>query len=95
MSEVADFGMRGVQDRRERIIGDIFAELARAELKHPGWPEDPFIGLAIITEELGETAQAIIEARYRNAPQERVYEEAVQVAAMALRFLFNLQKGGA
>jgi len=75
---------------RERVVEDVFAELRRAETTHPSWPTDPFVGVAVITEELGETAQAIIDARYKGASRDRIYDEAVQVAAMALRFLLNM-----
>lgn len=70
-------------------IRDVLAEVERAEAKHPEWPGDPFVGIAIITEEVGEAAQAIIDAQYHNGDPEHIRDEIVQVACTAIRFLKN------
>ena len=71
---------------------DVFAELRRAEEKHPRWPDDPFRALAIITEEVGELAQAIMQRQYEGGSCSLVEDEATQVAAMGLRFFKNLTR---
>jgi hypothetical protein len=75
--------------KNEQVIGAVFDELRRAEELHPGWPENVFEQMAIIGEEFGEMQQAAIDFKYHRGRQRRLYEEAVQVAAMSLRFLFN------
>jgi len=35
------------------------ANMLRAKVIHPNWPEDPFRALSVISEELGELAMAI------------------------------------
>ena len=74
---------------KEQIISDVFDELRRAEEKHPGWPENIFEQLAIVGEEFGEVQQAALQAKWEQGKPERIYEEAVQMAAMSLRFLLE------
>lgn len=57
------------------------AELARAREKFPS----SRCSLAALTEEVGELAQAVLKHAVGKWPRERVLEEAVQVAAMAMR----------
>lgn len=71
----------------ERIIEDIFAELRRAELKFPSFPDDPVHAAAVLCEEAGETLQASLDFYYGRGSLEDMRKEAVQTAAMALRFL--------
>lgn len=73
------------------VLDDVFEEIRRAEGKFPGWPEDVVHEAAIVAEEAGELMKASLDFYYHRWPTpERVYDEAVQTAAMALRFLFNL-----
>ena len=81
-----------MSDERELVIEYIFDELRRAEEKHPCWPENIFEQLAIVGEEFGELQQAVLQAKYENKSHEYVKEEGVQLAAMALRFLFNMKE---
>lgn len=76
---------------RERVIQDVFTELSRAEAKFPGFPTDPVHAAAIVVEEAGELQQAALEHTYEGGELEQVRNEAVQTAAMALRFLFNFK----
>ena len=83
--------------KNEQVIDDIFKELKKAEEKHPGWPADFFEGHAIISEEVGELAQAIIDHKYKGQglclySLNRIREEAIQVAAMGIRFLLNFER---
>lgn len=72
----------------ENPFTPILAELEAAESKHPGWPSDPFHGVAIIGEELGEwQAELLQESPDRDAAK----NEFKQMAAMAVRFVTHLQ----
>jgi hypothetical protein len=77
-------------DYCENDIQEVFAELLRAEELHPGWPDNLFEQIAIIGEELGELQQAALQAKYEGKPADHIRTEAIQLAAMSLRFLFNL-----
>ncbi len=77
------------------LVGLVFAELYRAEEKFPGFPADPVHAIAIVAEELGELTRAVLRWTYEGGGLEGgggVGQEAVQTAAMALRFLFNLDR---
>lgn len=58
------------------FLANVEEELARAVAKFP----QPNASLAALTEEVGELAKAMMEE-----PRDRVWKEAVQVAAMAAR----------
>lgn len=64
-------------------------ELSAAKAKFPTWPIDPIHALAILGEEFGELTKAVVEATYEpwKANSEDVLKEAVQTAAMAIRFI--------
>jgi hypothetical protein len=62
--------------RTNDFFDEVRAELARARAKFPGGP----LTTIALMEEVGELAKATIEES-----QERVYDEAVQVAVMAIR----------
>lgn len=76
----------------EDIITKIFAELHRAEKKFPGFPTDSIHAASILTEESGELQKACNEWVYENGDFKEIEKEAIQTAAMGLRFLFNLTK---
>lgn len=61
----------------------IQAEYNKAKNKHPEFPENPAEALCIITEELGELAQAINDKEEKT----RLIEEAAHVAVTAIRFI--------
>ena len=68
------------------------AEVTKAVAKFPTWPTDPIHAAAVLNEEVGELNKAVLQAVYephKSGPQD-VRDEAVQVAAMALRFLASL-----
>ena len=46
---------------------------------------DPFIWMTILTEEVGELAQAILKAKFEKGAIERIATEAIQVATLALK----------
>lgn len=66
------------------FIEDLKKEYARAVNKFP----KGFDLIPALMEECGELAQALLDQKYKSTPQacsENVYEEAVQVAAVAMR----------
>ncbi len=79
-------------DRISAIVGEVLAELIRATDKFPTWPTDPLHAVAVLGEESGELTRAVMQAVYephKGGPSE-VREEAIQTAAMAIRFLLSM-----
>ena len=77
----------------QSILAEVAHTLFQAEAKHPGWPDDPFHALAIIGEEFGELQQACLQHTYEGRGSiEDVDGEALQTAAMAVRFLLALRR---
>jgi NTP pyrophosphatase (non-canonical NTP hydrolase) len=75
------------------VLDDIANEVVSATSKFPTWPDDPFHALAVIGEEFGELSKAIVQSTYepeKCVAIEDVREEAIQLAAMAVRFLMSL-----
>lgn len=76
------------------IIEEILTELNRARAKFPTWPDDPIHAAAVLLEESGE----LMKACYQKEPDGHylqlieVRNEAVQTAAMAIRFLVSLDR---
>ena len=71
-------------------IEAILLELERAETKFPAWPSDMIHAAAIVGEESGELIRAALQCYYEGGGVVEAKKEAVQVGAMALRFLKNL-----
>lgn len=67
-------------------------ELTAACMKFPTWPSDPLHALAVLGEEFGELTKAVLQAVYEphKSNPAHVRAEAIQTAAMALRFLVGL-----
>lgn len=68
---------------------EIYVELARAIRKFPAF-NSAHEGYAIILEELDELWEVVKENQATPGRSDRLRKEAVQVAAMALRFLRDL-----
>jgi NTP pyrophosphatase (non-canonical NTP hydrolase) len=66
-------------------------ELERAESKFPVFPADPIHAAAILQEEAGELIRAALQFTYEGGSFDAMKNEAVQVGAMALRFLVNIE----
>lgn len=77
-----------------QVLDLVMQELRRAEEKHPGWPDDPIHGAAIVGEEAGELIQAALDHIYDGKRPWSMAVEAAQVAAMGIRFLLNLDLEG-
>lgn len=73
-------------------ISMVIDELNRATAKFPTWPTDPLHALAILGEEFGELNKAVLQLTYEphKSSQADVLMEAIQTAAMALRFIAGL-----
>lgn len=71
-----------------RAVKEAGAELSRAMGKHPPM-RGPHEGYAVILEELDELWE---EIKMQNIDQEAMRKEALQVAAMALRFVADVCK---
>ena len=68
-------------DKLEKMFADIRQEIEDTRQKFPGNHHK----LAVLSEEVGELAQAMLQHEYDGQPAINVYREAVQVAAMAIR----------
>ena len=76
--------------KTDAIIGDVLAELLRAETKSPDWPADLIHQVAIMQEESGEAIRAALNHVYHGEPLDDVRGELIQTAAMCLRCLKNM-----
>lgn len=76
------------------LIGGVISEVGRAATKFPTWPTDPQHALNVLGEEFGELTKAVVQATYEPEKNERdaVRKEAIQTAAMAIRFLLSLDR---
>jgi len=72
----------------ESVINAVYSELSRALAKFPEWPTDPLHALAVLGEEFGELTKDVLQMTYEpgKTNAENVRKEAIQTAAMALRF---------
>lgn len=70
----------------------ILAELERAQSKFPTWPTDPLHAVAVLGEEFGELTKSVLQLTYEphKTSKDEVRTEAIQTAAMALRFVQSM-----
>lgn len=78
--------------KMDNIFDDVAEELGNAIGKFPKYPNDPLHALAILGEEYGELNQAVLQYTYEphKTSKENIRMEAIQTAAMAIRFLISL-----
>ena len=80
------------------VLQVIEAELESAKTRYPWWPTDVIHAGAIVAEEAGELTQATLDHGYAHLNHNgadtvaRMRKEAIQTAAMAIRFLENIDK---
>ena len=74
-------------DPVEEIFSQVAAEVLRAEELWPEWPTDAIHAAAIVAEESGELVQAALQHRYEGKSRKAMRTEAIQTAAMCIRFL--------
>lgn len=67
-------------------------EVERATKKFPTWPTDPIHANGVLGEEFGELSKAVLQATYEphKSGHDEVALEAIQTAAMAIRFIMSL-----
>ena len=68
------------------VYAEIAAELVRAREKHPGKQNSPHEGWAVLQEEADELWDEV----KGNGSRRHMREEAIQIAAMAVRFIEDL-----
>lgn len=75
-------------------VAIVLGELRRAMAKFPTWPTDPLHAVGVLNEEVGELNKELLQLTYEphKVTRESVHTEAVQSAAMALRFLASLAR---
>lgn len=73
---------------------DVLRELGRATAKFPTWPTDPLHAIAVIGEEFGELTKDALQLTYEphKTSTDNLRSEAIQTAAMALRFAISLDR---
>ena len=76
----------------DETFSAIAAEVGRATTKFPTWPTDPLHALAVLGEEFGELTKEVLQLVYEphKTNRDEVRKEALQTAAMAVRFLMSL-----
>lgn len=76
------------------IFKEIETELGKAVTKFPTWPTDPIHAAGVVGEESGELVKSVLEYTYEphKTSLDEVRSEAIQTAAMAIRFLMSLDK---
>jgi hypothetical protein len=77
---------------KEILIGQITAELVRAEMMFPVYPTDVIHAAAIVAEEAGELVRAANNVYHYDSVEHRenLLGEAIQVTASGLRFLMEI-----
>lgn len=77
-----------------QIMSEIQEELRRATTKFPTWPTRALDAVGVIGEEFGEVQKEVLQLTYEphKSTPESVRKEAVQLAAMSIRFLMSLDK---
>jgi hypothetical protein len=82
-----------------QIFREVVDELKKAKRKFPQWPVHIVARAAIVGEEAGELIRASLHHKYesKNAEQESEWmkemeKEAIQCAAMCIRFIESLRK---
>ena len=78
----------------KQVIDLVVDEVEKATEKFPTWPTDPIHAFAVLGEEHGELNKAILQAVYEpdKSTPKNVKDEAIQTAAMAIRFLMSLDE---
>lgn len=92
--------IKKLQEDRDRLyrkavaLEEVFHEVERATAKFPTWPTDPLHALAVLGEEFGELTKSVVEHIYEpeKSSDADVRKEAIQTAAMAVRFLMSLNR---
>lgn len=78
----------------KQVLEDVMVELQKASTKFPTWPTDPLHAFAVLGEEHGELNKAVLQLVYEphKTSHGEVRSEAIQTAAMAIRFILSLDQ---
>ena len=79
--------MTKILNTQERVISEVLAERGRQDHKWGEQNHEDFIWLAILTEEVGEAAQASLHDRFGGRAQGTLRKELIQLAAVAVGWL--------
>jgi NTP pyrophosphatase (non-canonical NTP hydrolase) len=93
LAGVKKLPMETVETEPPKARVDVLYERDRQDEKWGEQNHDPFTYLVILTEEVGEFAQAALHNRFGGEQSNRMREEAVQVAAVALAIVECLDRG--
>lgn len=76
------------------IISEVLNEVGKATNKFPTWPTRALDAVAVLNEEVGELNKEVLQMTYEphKTDKEKIRTEAIQAAAMAIRFLMSLDK---
>ena len=88
--------MLGLSEQTWGVLNEVLEERNRPEKKWGPQNHDGPLYLTILTEEVGETAQAICDYRYKGtlpARAEHIREELIQVAAVAVAMVEAWDRG--
>jgi hypothetical protein len=88
---MATLNVIGVSPELIAVVTSILMEVARAESKHPVWPDCHIKQIAFITEESGELTRAGNHIDEGIGTFKEVREEAIQTASTCIRFLLKLR----
>ena len=88
LMEDIDYGMRLMRQRRDIALVDVTKELERATDLH-GPMASPHEGYAVLLEEVDELKTHVF-MKQKNRELAEMRKEAIQVAAMALRFVVDV-----
>jgi hypothetical protein len=77
----------------EWVVQDVAKEVLSAEQMYPWWPRNPVHQAAIASEESGEVVKEVNNFYWRHGESSRasIYGEAIQAAAMWVRFAMYLE----
>lgn len=81
---------------KEQILADIRKEVHNATVKFPLWPDSMHVALAVVNEEVGELAKDVVQLHdepEKAASLETIRVEAIQSAAMLVRFIISIDEG--
>lgn len=75
------------------VLAEILKERGRQDDKWGEQNHDPFLWMAILAEEVGELAQAVLQAKFGGKTLADARKEAIQVAAVAVAIIECLDRG--
>ena len=81
---------RLVEQYYRKALNLIDAAHAAACHKFREWPDNPYIGHVILSEEVGEAAKALIDREFKGASIDDAITEYAQAGAMCMRQLQRL-----